>query len=184
MANTYSNLLYHIVFSTRNRQPINLPSFRDELEKYITGIITAEGCALVEIGSMPDHLHIVARFRPDRSVSEMVRLIKANSSKWVNETRGLPERFEWQVGYGAFTGSQSQIEKLRAYVIRTGHEICARRGPGLRRCWAQSLVGAQNSFLIRIRGQEEHHRVRSFQEEYLGFLERHGIAYDECYVWG
>ena len=134
MANTFSNLVYHIVFSTKNRQPMIQPSFRDELEKYITGIIKAEGCALIEIGGMPDHLHIVARFRPDRSVSEMVRLIKANSSKWVNETRGLAGRFEWQVGYGAFTVSQSQVEQLREYV----------------------------------RGQEEHHRTRSFQEEYLG----------------
>jgi REP element-mobilizing transposase RayT len=150
MANTYTNLLYHIIFSTKNRRPIIQPSFRDELEQYITGIIQAEGCALVEIGGMPDHLHIVARFRPDRSVSEMVRLIKANSSKWVNETRGLAERFEWQTGYGAFTVSQSQLDKLRAYV----------------------------------RGQEEHHHVRSFQEEYLEFLERHGITYDERYVWG
>jgi putative transposase len=150
MANTYSNLLYHIVFSTKNRQPMIQPSFRDELEKYIAGIIKAEDCSLVEIGGMPDHLHIVARFRPDRSVSEMVRLIKANSSKWVNETQGLAERFEWQTGYGAFTVSQSQVDKLRAYV----------------------------------RGQEEHHRARSFQEEYLEFLERHGIVYDERYVWG
>src|SRR4051812_44374076 len=136
MANTFSNLVYHIVFSTKNRQPMIQPSFRDELEKYITGVIKAEEGALIEIGGMPDHIHIVARFRPDRSVSEMVRLIKANSSKWMNETRGLGKRFEWQTGYGAFTVSQSQVERLREYV----------------------------------RGQEEHHRTRSFQEEYLGFL--------------
>jgi putative transposase len=150
MANTFSNLLYHIVFSTKNRQPMIQPSFRGELEKFMTGIIKAEGCSVIEIGGMPDHLHILARFRPDRSVSEMVRLIKANSSKWMNEMRGLGERFEWQTGYGAFTVSQSQVEKTREYV----------------------------------RNQEEHHRVRSFQEEYLGFLERHGIVYDERYVWG
>jgi len=99
---------------------------------------------------MTDHLHIVARFRPDRSVSEMVRLIKANSSKWVNETRGLAGRFQWQAGYGAFTVSESRIDQVRVYV----------------------------------RNQDEHHRTRSFQEEYLGFLERHGISYDERYVWG
>lgn len=65
---------------------------------------------------MPDHLHIVARFRPDRSVSEMVRLNKANSSEWVDETRGRAGRFEWQTGYGAFTFSESQVERVREYV--------------------------------------------------------------------
>ena len=70
MANTFSNLLYHIVFSTKNRQPMIQPSFRGELEKYMTGIIKAEGCSVIEIGGMPDHLHILARFRPDHSVSE------------------------------------------------------------------------------------------------------------------
>ena len=150
MANTFANLLYHVIYSTKNRQPMIDASFRDELEKYITGIIHNEGCRLLEIGGMPDHLHVVARLRPDRSVSEMVRLIKANSSKWVNETRGRKDRFEWQLGFGAFTVSQSQLDATRDYVRR----------------------------------QEEHHRSRSFRDEYLEFLNRHNIAYDERYVWG
>ena len=126
------------------------PFFRDELEKYITGIIHNEGCFLLEIGGVPDHLHLVAKLRPDRSVSEMVRLIKANSSKWVNETRGLEHRFEWQLGYGAFTVSQSQLASTRSYVRRQENTIVPNQ----------------------------------FQEEYLEFLNRHCIEYDERYVWG
>ncbi len=98
---------------------------------------------------MPDHLHLVARFKADRSVAEMVRLIKANSSKWVNERHGEPGRFAWQAGYGAFTVSQSQLEALRAYVAN----------------------------------QEAHHVGRSFQDEFRDFLNKHGIAHDERYVW-
>jgi REP element-mobilizing transposase RayT len=116
MAATLTNLLYHIIFSTKDREPLIRDSFRDELEKYIAGIIRNEGGILLDIGGMPDHLHLIAKFKPDRSVAEMVRLIKANSSKWVNEHHGEPGRFAWQSGYGAFSVSQSQLDALRAYV--------------------------------------------------------------------
>ena len=116
MANTFSNLVYHIVFSTKNRQPMIQPSFRDELEKYITGVIKAEeslssrsAVCRITFTSWRGSARIAG-------VAEMLRLIKANSSKWVNETPGLGERFEWQTGYGAFTVSQSQLERLREYV--------------------------------------------------------------------
>jgi putative transposase len=99
---------------------------------------------------MPDHLHIIAKFKPDRSVAEMVRLIKTNSSKWVNERHGDVGRFAWQAGYGAFSVSESQLDALRAYVAN----------------------------------QEFHHRTRSFQDEFREFLNKHGIAFDDRYVWG
>ena len=100
MADTLTNLLFHIVYSTKDREPLIRLEFRDELEKYIAGIVRNEGGILLGIGGMPDHLHLVTKFKPDRSVADMVRLIKANSSKWVNEEHGEPGRFAWQTGYG------------------------------------------------------------------------------------
>jgi putative transposase len=150
MAATLTNLLYHIIFSTKDREPLIRSTFREELEKYIAGIVRNEGGILLDIGGMPDHLHLVAKFKPDRSVAELVRLIKANSSRWLNEQHGASGRFAWQSGYGAFSVSQSQIGALQEYV----------------------------------RHQEEHHRTRSFQDEYREFLSRHGIVCDEQYIWG
>jgi REP element-mobilizing transposase RayT len=116
MAATLTNLLYHVVFSTKNRQPLIRNAFRNELERYITGIVRNEGGALLGIGGMPDHLHVVARWNADRSVAEMVRLIKANSSKSINERPGESGRFAWQTRYGAFSVSQSQLKTLLTYV--------------------------------------------------------------------
>ena len=150
MAATLTNLLYHIIFSTKDRQPLIREVFRDELEKYIAGIIRNEGGVLLDVGGMPDHLHVVARFKADRSVAEMVRLIKANSSKRLNERQGAAGRFAWRAGYGAFSVSESRLGALRQYV----------------------------------RNQPEHHRARSLQDEFREFLDRHGIVYDEQYLWG
>jgi putative transposase len=150
MADTLTNLLYHVVFSTKDREPLIRPGFRDGLEKYIAGIIRNEAGVLLGVGGMPDHLHLVTKFKADRSVAEMVRLIKSNSSKWVNEEHGAAGRFAWQIGYAAFTVSQSQIEAILTYVTN----------------------------------QEEHHRVRSFQDEYREFLIKHGVEFDEKYLWG
>ena len=85
MASTLSNLLYHIIFSMKNREPLIGPSFRDELEKYIAGIVRNEGGVLLGAGGMPDHIHLIAKLRPDQSVADMVRLVKSNSSRWLNE---------------------------------------------------------------------------------------------------
>ncbi len=150
MAATLTNLLFHIVFSTKDRQPLIQETFRDELEKYIAGIVRNEGGAFFGIGGMPDHLHLITKFKPDRSVAEMVRLIKANSSKWVNENQGRVGRFAWQADYGAFSVSSSQLDALRVYVAN----------------------------------QQAHHRARSFEEEYRDFLSKHGIEYDDKYLWG
>jgi putative transposase len=150
MADTLTNLLFHIVFSTKDREPLIRPAFRDELQKYIAGIVRNEGGVLLGVGGMPDHLHLVTKFKSDRSVAEMVRLIKANSSKWVNEEHGAAGRLAWQIGYGAFTVSRSQLDALLNYVAN----------------------------------QESHHRVRSFQDEYREFLIKHGVEFDEKYLWG
>jgi len=149
VAATFTNLLYHIVFSTKHRQSLIQLPLRDELYKYIGGIIRGQKGTLLEIGGMPDHIHLGVRFKADHSVAEMLRLIKCNSSKWANERPERAEEFNWQSGYAAFTVSESQLPAVRNYV----------------------------------RNQEEHHRRRTFQEEFLELLKKHGIEYDERYVW-
>jgi putative transposase len=149
MAQSLTNLLYHLVFSTKHRQPLIVPNLRPELYKYLGGIIRGEGGILLEIGGMPDHVHLVAKLKADVSVADMLRRIKANSSKWVNQQRKQRQRFSWQAGYGAFTVSQSQLTAVGKYVHT----------------------------------QEEHHRKKSFQEEFLQLLKKHHIEYDERYLW-
>ena len=110
MAATLTNLLVHSSLAPRIENPSFGNGFRDELEKYVAGIIRNEGGIMLGIAGMPDHLHVVTKFKPDRSVAEMVRLIKANSSKWANEKHRKQGQFAWQAGYGAFSVSQSQLE--------------------------------------------------------------------------
>lgn len=113
---TYTNLVYHVVFTTKDRQPLIVEVVRERLYAYMGGIVRSHGGFLMAIGGMPDHVHLMARFRPDASIAEMVRLIKANSSKWMNERSEVPERFQWQAGYGAFSVSESRIPAVRAYI--------------------------------------------------------------------
>ena len=115
MPNTYTNLLYHIVFSTKERAPLITDDLKDELYKYIGGIIREEGGVLLEIGGIEDHVHILAKLKPAQAVSEILRLIKANSSKWVNENKSQ-SRFAWQEGYSAFSVSESQVVTVRRYI--------------------------------------------------------------------
>ena len=118
MAGTFTNLLYHIVFSTKHRQPLITAGLQEELYKYMGGIIRGEGGTLLEIGGMPDHVHLLTRFKADKSVSHMLQLIKANSSKWANERSEQNSRFAWQTGYAAFSVSESQVGAVRDYVRR------------------------------------------------------------------
>ncbi|MEX0612030.1 MAG: IS200/IS605 family transposase [Pirellulales bacterium] len=116
MPSTYTNLLYHIVFSTKQRIPLIINEFQEELYRYIGGIIRAEGGVLLEIGGTTDHVHILAKFKPATSVSEMLAKIKANSSKWVNDHKMKLRKFGWQEGYAAFTVSESQAPAVAVYI--------------------------------------------------------------------
>ena len=116
MPSTYTNLLYHIVFSTKNRIPLIHQGFQEELYRYTGGIIRAEGGVQLEIGGMSDHIHILAKFKPAISVSDMLAKIKANSSKWVNDHKMKLRKFGWQEGYAAFSVSESQAPAVREYI--------------------------------------------------------------------
>jgi putative transposase len=89
---------------------------QERLYEYIGGIVRDEGGILLEIGGVPDHVHLLVRLKADRAVAEMVRLIKANSSKWMNEEHPQDGRFSWQAGYGAFTVSESHVPSVQRYI--------------------------------------------------------------------
>ena len=116
MARTYTKLFYHLVFSTKNRESWISPSVENELHKYIAGIIRhIEGTSL-EINGMPDHVHILAILPPKLAISDALRTIKANLSKWLQETDSEFAGFGWQDGYSAFSVSKSQVDSVRQYI--------------------------------------------------------------------
>jgi|APSaa5957512622_1039677.scaffolds.fasta_scaffold31945_2 putative transposase len=116
MGSTLSNLIYHVVFSTKGREPTISEEFKDNIYRYIGGIIKGEGGVLIQIGGMPDHVHIVSKLKPVHTLSDIMQKIKGKSSKWINEQKLLPHKFGWQDGYGGFTVSESQVPALVNYV--------------------------------------------------------------------
>ena len=114
MAQTYTRLLYHIVFSTKNREPWIDEAWRPELHAYIGGLVRNRKGELLAAGGIPDHIHLLVRLAADRSVSDVVRDIKSNSSSWLHQRGVFP--FAWQDGYGAFTVSPSAIPGVVAYI--------------------------------------------------------------------
>ena len=113
MAGTDTNLLYHLVFSTKNRQGYITPTIEEKLYKYIGGIICGIDGICLEINGISDHVHILAKIPPKIAISNALRDIKANSSKWVNETKSGLRKFGWQDGYSAFTIGKSQVDVVR-----------------------------------------------------------------------
>jgi putative transposase len=116
MAKTYTKLVYHIVFSTKERIPLITAEIQDRLYSYLGGIIRGEKGSLLEIGGVTDHVHLLARFGAATAVSDMVQRIKGSSSHWLNQEPG--SWFAWQNGYGAFTVSESQVARVRKYIQR------------------------------------------------------------------
>jgi len=150
MSHTYSNLLSHVVFSTKDRRPLIDAELKPRLLGYLNGIVSESGGKVVSLNAMPDHLHMLWELPPTSSLSDSMRVLKTNSSRWVRETWGSQKPFAWQTGYGAFSVSRSQVPGVAKY----------------------------------IEGQESHHRRRTFQEEFVELLVKHGIDYDRKYVFG
>jgi putative transposase len=117
MPNTFTKIYVHIVFSTKNREQIISKEWEDDLYRYITGIIQKRNCKLYAIGGMPDHIHIFISMNPDIQLSYLVRDIKASSSKHINENNLCIGKFSWQIGYSAFSYSESQIDKVCKYIL-------------------------------------------------------------------
>ena len=116
MANTYSQIYIQIVFAVEGRQNLIDPQRNDELQKYMTGIVTAQRQKLIAINNMPDHAHILIVQRPDSMLSDLVGDIKAGSTNFINRNRWVKGRFNWQEGFGAFSYSRSQLDTVISYV--------------------------------------------------------------------
>ena len=116
MANTYTQIYIHIVFAVEGRQSLIQPEHNDELQKFITGIVSGQRQKLIAINNMPDHLHLLVGLRPDSSLSDLVRDIKAGSSKFIKEKWWVAGRFSWQEGFGAFSYSRSQLGTVIRYI--------------------------------------------------------------------
>ncbi|HEY2328190.1 MAG TPA: IS200/IS605 family transposase [Verrucomicrobiae bacterium] len=116
MANTYTQIYIQVVFAVEDRQSLITPEHNDELQKYITGIVSGQKQKLIAINNMPDHLHLLVGLRPNSSLSDLVRDVKAGSSKFINEQRWVLGRFSWQEGFGAFSYSRSQLGAVIRYI--------------------------------------------------------------------
>ncbi len=149
MPNTYTQIHIQFVFAVKFRNCVIQSSWKEELHKYITGIVQLHSHKLIAINSMPDHVHVFIGMRPTQSVSDLMQDVKGSSSKWINDKNLTVKHFEWQEGYGAFSYSKSHIKNVIEY----------------------------------IENQEQHHRVKTFREEYIDFLEKFEIDYDERYIF-
>ncbi len=118
MPSAYTQNFYHLVFSTQHRQPLITLDLESRLFPFIGGILRDLRCQLLAINGMPDHIHLLIRYRADLSHSDMVRHIKARSSKWINEQNPSSVHFSWQEGYGGFTVSKSAVPDIETYITR------------------------------------------------------------------
>lgn len=116
MANTYSQIYLHVIFAVEGRQNLIPPQHNDELQKFITGIVSAQKQKLIAINNMPDHVHILLGLQPDMALSDLVGDIKAGSSGFIKRKRWVAGRFSWQEGFGAFSYSRSQLDTVIRYI--------------------------------------------------------------------
>jgi REP element-mobilizing transposase RayT len=116
MADTYSQIFYHVVFAVRNRESLIIPSIKKDLYKYISGIITNQKQKLFIINGMPDHVHILINCKPDMNLSHTVREIKEHSTKFINDKKILKGKFYWQAGFGAFSVSKKDVPMILNYI--------------------------------------------------------------------
>ena len=149
MPNTYSQITIHAVFAVKYRKNFISKDWRDDLHKYIAGIITNNDAKSLAVGGWLDHVHLLFGMPVTASIADFMNVIKSNSSKWVNEQQFLKEKFQWQGGYGAFSYARSQRDIVINYIMN----------------------------------QEEHHRTKTFKEEYLKMLTDFDVDYDDKYLF-
>ena len=146
---TYTQILYQIVYSTKDRKPVLKEEKQAMLFKYLWGIFKNKKCHVYRINGVEDHIHIVTHLHPTVALSSLIKDMKIASSKWIKEKNIFTGFSGWQDGYGAFTYSIKDKDRLIEYV----------------------------------KNQKEHHKTKSFKEEYIELLNEHGIEFDEKYLW-
>lgn len=149
MANTYSNLFYHIVFSTKGRKDLISQDIEDRVWAYIGGVARNHGMTAVQVGGIDNHAHALIMAKPLHSPSQIAQWLKGESSKWIHDTFSELKEFAWQDGFGVFSVSKSNVEDVVDY----------------------------------IKNQREHHKNKSFEDEYIAMLKLNGIDYEERYVF-
>lgn len=149
MAGTFSQIYIQIVFAPKGRENLIGKNWKDELHKYISGIITNKGQKSIIVNGVSDHIHLFVGLKPSMAISDLVRDIKNNSSNFINEKKFVKGKFSWQEGYGAFSYAHSQIEQVYNYILN----------------------------------QEEHHHKKTFKEEYLDFMQKFEIEYNEKFLF-
>jgi putative transposase len=149
MPNTYTKIYIQFVFVVKYRDNHIQKHWKDELYKYITGITQNNGHKVIAINGMPDHVHLLVRFNPIQSLSELMRDVKASSSKWINERKFSKRKFSWQEGFGAFSYHESLLSIVTDYIAH----------------------------------QEEHHRKKSFRQEYLDLLKEFDVDFNPAYIF-
>ena len=149
MANTYSQLNIHCVFAVKGRENLLDKKWREDVFKYIAGIIKNKGQKPIIVNGVSDHVHVFVGLKPSMSVSDLIRDVKNNSTNFINDKKFLKGKFSWQEGFGSFSYSHSHIENVYNYILN----------------------------------QEEHHRKKTFCEEYLEFLKNFNVEYDEKYLF-
>ena len=118
MGHTFTNHLYHIVFSTKDREPWLSAEFRDRLHKYLGGIARNQHAVVLAANGTQDHIHLLVRLEPETAVSDLLRALKANSSRWLRRTIQGLRGFAWQAGYASFTVSESNGQRVAEYIAR------------------------------------------------------------------
>lgn len=149
MAGTFSQVYIQIVFAVKGRENLISKAWKDDLYKYIAGIIKGKEQKPIIVNGMSDHIHAFVGLKPSMPISDLVRDVKNNSSKFINENKLVKGKFSWQEGYGAFSYSHSQIESVYNYILN----------------------------------QEEHHKNKTFKDEYLDLLKKFEIEYKEKYLF-
>lgn len=145
---TYTQILYQIVFSTKNREHTLVREKQKEIYQYIWGILKNKNCHLYQIGGITDHIHILTHLHPSIALSSLIKDIKLSSNEYIKKQNLLTDFKGWQEGYGAFTYS----------------------------------IKDKNTLINYIKNQEEHHKDKSFKEEFIELLNEHGIEFEEKYL--
>lgn len=149
MAGTYSQIYIQYVFAVKGRDNLLQKPWRENLFKYMAGIIRNQGHKTIIVNGNSDHVHVFLGLKPSSSISDLVRDIKSESTKFINDNRFVRGRFSWQDGYGVFSYSHSQIESVYNYILK----------------------------------QEDHHKKKTFRDEYIDFLKKFEIEYNERFLF-
>jgi putative transposase len=149
MANTFSQIYLQFVFAVKHRESLVQKEHKEELHKYVTGLVQNRNAKLLAVHCMPDHMHLFVGFRPSISIADFIKEVKVESNEFINTKGWVKGRFSWQEGYGVFSYSHSHLSRVINY----------------------------------IQNQEDHHRKKSFKNEYCDLLKKFEIPFEERYLF-